>query len=60
MIDAGKMSTASDCTELKEVYFLQTFGDTIGSHCLQERIVGQPYEDSAHFDLTTADECEYA
>ena len=60
MIDAGKLSTTSDCAELKEVYFLHTFWDVAGSHHLQERIVGLPYEDNAHFELTTIDKCEYA
>ena len=40
MTDDGKMSIAFDRTELKEVYFMRTFWDDVGSHCLQERIVG--------------------
>ena len=40
MTDAGKMSIASDRVELKEMYFLCTFWDVVGSHCLQARDVG--------------------
>ena len=38
--NAGKISTASDHTEIKEVYFLCTFWDAVGSHRLQARTVG--------------------
>ena len=58
MTDAGKMSTASHRTKLKEVYFLHTFWDATGSHRLQERTVGGPCEDCIDFELVAAYEYE--
>ena len=60
MTNVGKMSTASDCAELKEVYFMCTFWDVVGSHCLQTRTVGGTYKDCIDFELVAAYECEYA
>ena len=60
MIDVGEMSTTPDRTELKEVYFLRTFWDVVGSHCLQARTVGGPRKDCADIELVAAYECEDA
>ena len=39
-IDSGKMSTTSDRAEPKEIYFLHTLWDVVGSQCLKARTVG--------------------
>ena len=44
----------------KKCIFYAPFFDVAGSHCLQVRIGGRPCEYSAHFELTTTNECEYA
>ena len=40
MTDARVMPTTLDHAELKEVYFLCTFWDVVGTHYLQVRTVG--------------------
>ena len=45
LIDAGKVSIASNCIEFKEVHFLCAIQDAFKTHSVQARSVGRPCKD---------------